>query len=145
MIFLSFTDKISPYLFLKQLLYNNTFTYLFSPILLLLLLFFRFLYRPLLNYEKYPFRVRLQLQFWMSMYFLIFHKVNPFELNAFIRRQQCSTISRSVAFSSVIWVGILIFLFCPTKNNATFRIHNVKNIINNKPAKSTAHIQPDTN
>ena len=55
MIFLSFTDKttdiISPYLFLKYLLYNNNFTCLFFP----LLLFFSSLYEPFLNYEKYPF------------------------------------------------------------------------------------------
>ena len=39
MIFLSFTDTISPYLFLKYLLYNNTFTYLFSPLLFILFFF----------------------------------------------------------------------------------------------------------
>ena len=75
MIFLSFTDKItdiiSPYRFLKYLLYNNNFTYLFFA----LLLFFSFLYQPYLNYEKYPFfRVRLQcivldvyVFFWFSI------------------------------------------------------------------------------
>ena len=50
MIFLSFTDKISPYLLLKYLLYNNTFAYLFTP-LLFIYFFFRFLCRPFLNYE----------------------------------------------------------------------------------------------
>ena len=64
MIFLSFTDKItdiiSPYRFLKYLLYNKNFTYLFFA----LLFFFSFLYQPFLNYEKYPFfRVRLQCSF----------------------------------------------------------------------------------
>ena len=140
MIFLSFADKISPCLFLKYLLYKNTFTYLFSPF------FSRFPYRPFLNHEKYPFfRVRLQLQFWMIwMIVLIFYKVHPLELNAYIRRQVCPTISRSVEFLSVSWVGKLIVLFYATKN-ATFRIHNVKKIINIKPVKSKAHIQPDAN